>query len=480
MTFVLPFANSSRKIAVLGGGIAGLSAAFRLARMGHSVRLFEQSNRLGGAIRTEAEDGWLIEAGPNSMQESSPLIPVVIKGLGLTRERLDAAPTARRRYLVRRNRLVAMPSSPSALLLSGLFSPLGKLGLLRDLTRRPRPESADRSIAQLVREHCGREASDYVAQSMAAGIYAGDAEKLSARYAFPRIWDMDASHGSFLRAQQAHARACERRYENVVPTTFSFRRGLQTLVHGYVLQLPADVLTLNARVEALIPGPKWHVVWRDLRGQPADRDWARGDDTGRQVEGFDAVVCALPAAALAGLEFGQRELRPLAALGDIEHAPVSSLFLGYRREQIGHPLDGFGFLAPKRERRKLLGVAFSSSIFPGRAPEGHVALTVLVGGADQAELAARPAAELAEAVKPELEALLQVRGEPVFLRHTYWPRAIPQYNLGYQRFLEAMASCEKGHAGLFLGGHVRDGVSVSNCILSGERLAERVHAHCAG
>lgn len=479
MTFVLPFANSSRKIAVLGGGIAGLSAAFRLARMGHSVRLFEQSSRLGGAIRTEAEDGWLIEAGPNSMQESSPLIPVVIKGLGLTRERLDAAPTARRRYLVRRGRLQAMPSSPSALLLSALFSPWGKLGLLRDLTRRPRPAGADRSIAQLVREHCGREASDYVAQSMAAGIYAGDADKLSARYAFPRIWEMDASHGSFLRAQQAHARACERRYENVVPTTFSFRRGLQTLVHGYVLQLPAGVLTLNARVEALVPGPKWQVVWRDLRGQPVGRDWARGDDTGRQVEEFDAVVCALPAAGMAQLEFGEQNLRPLAALRDIEHAPVSSLFLGYRREQVGHPLDGFGFLAPKREQRKLLGVAFSSSIFPGRAPEGHVALTVLVGGAAQAELAGRPAAELAAAVQPELETLLQVRGEPVFRRHTYWPRAIPQYNLGYQRFLETIAACEKAHPGLFFGGHARDGVSVSHCILSGERLAERAHAHCA-
>ncbi|HVW20145.1 MAG TPA: protoporphyrinogen oxidase [Opitutaceae bacterium] len=480
MTFVLPFANSSRKIAVLGGGITGLSAAFRLARMGHTVRLFEQSGRLGGAIRTEAEGGWLVEAGPNSIRESSPLIPVVTKGLGLTRERVDASPAARRQYAVRRGRLVAMPTSPSSLLLSGLFSPLGKVGLLRDLARRPRPDLADRSLAQLVREHCGREASDYAAQMMAAGVYAGDAEKLSARYAFPRIWDMDVNHGSFLRAQREHARACEKRYENVTPTVFSFRRGLQTLVHGYVLQLPADVLTLHARVEALIPGPKWHVVWRDLRGQPQEREWDRDDETGRQVEGFDAVVCGLPAGALARLEFGERNARPLAVFGEIEHAAVSSLFLGFRRDQVDHPLDGFGFLAPKRENRKLLGVAFSSSIFPGRAPEGHVALTVMVGGPAQAALAARPAAELAAAIQPELAALLGVRGEPAFLRHTYWPRGIPQYNLGYQRFLEAAAACERAHPGFFLGGHVRDGVAVAQCIVSGERLAERVHAHCAG
>lgn len=482
MSLVLPFASSSRRIAVLGGGVSGLAAAFRLSRMGHSVRLFERSGRLGGMIHTEAADGWLAEAGPAFIQELTPLVTAVIKGIGANRERVDAAPLARRRYVVRRGRLVPMPGSPAAAAFSGLFSPLGKLGLLRDVAHRRRPGGPDRSFYDLIRAHCGREAAEYVAQPLAAGTFAGDAEKLSARYAFPRVWEMDQLHGSFLRARREYVKACEKRYENVVPATFSFRRGMQTLAHGYVLQLPADVIALNARVEGLVPGPKWHVIWRDLRGREdgQDRDWSKEGDDGRQVEGFDAVIAALPAATLAQLEFGERGVRPLSVLGEIEHVPLCSLFLGYRREQVGHPLDGFEVVAPKCERRAFLRASFDSSVFPGRAPEGCVALTVLVGGALRPELAGRPAGEVLQAVTPDLAELLGIRGEPVFMRHHPWAGGLPQYNLGHQRFLEAVSRCEKDHRGFFIGGQVRDGVSVAQRMLGGERLAERVHAYCTG
>ena len=267
-----------------------------------------------------------------------------------------------------------------------------------------------------------------------------------------------------------------------MPTTFSFRRGLQTLTHGYVLQLPADVITLHARVEGLVPGPRWHVIWRDIRGQAAGADgaWSKSDDSGRQVEGFDAVVAALPASALARLEFGERNIHPMAVLEEMEHASLASLFLGYRRDQVAHPLDGFGVLVPARERRSFLGVTFSSTVFPERAPEGHVALTVMAGGVLQPELAALSAADLLAAVTPDLRQLLGVKGDPVFIRHSAWPRAIPQYNLGQQRHNEAMSKCEKAHPGFFLAGHVRDGISVGNCICSGERAAERAAVHGGG
>jgi oxygen-dependent protoporphyrinogen oxidase len=482
MAIVLPFTTSTKRIAVLGGGITGLAAAYRLARLGHSVRLFEQSDRLGGVIRTETTDGWLVEGGPHSLQESSPLIPVIMKTVGLNSARINAAPSANRRYIVRKGRLVPLPSSPSGLLFSRLFSPFGKIRLLAEPLRQRRSHAADRSFAQLVREHCGQEAVDYVAQPMAAGIYGGDAEKLSARHAFPRLWDMDHLHGSFLRAHLAHIENCRKRAENVAPTIFSFKRGMQTLTHGYVLQLPADVITLNARVEGLVPGPRWHVIWRDVRGQAvaAGAAWSQADDSGRQVEGFDAVIAALPAPALARLEFGERNVCPLAALGEMEHSPIASLFLGYRREQVSHPLDGFGLLVPAVERRSFLGVVFSSSVFAGRAPDGHVALTVMAGGVLQPEMAKLSAPDLLAAVTPDLRALLGVKGDPVFMRHASWPRAIPQYNLGQQRFNEAMSKCEKAHPGLFIGGHVRDGVAVGNCICSGERMAEKAAAHGGG
>ncbi len=479
MAIVLPFSTSTKKVAVLGGGVTGLAAAYRLAKMGHIVRLFEQTNRLGGVIRTEMTDGWLIESGAQSLRETSPLISMVMRGISVHKVRVEAAPAARRHYLVRRGRPVAVPSSPGGLVFSRLFTPWGKLRIMGDLLCRNRPTAPDVSFHEFIRRHCGREAADTVGQAMAAGVYAGDAELLSARHAFPQLWDYDHLHGSFLRGNEERIKDCEKRHENSTSRTFSFQRGMQTLTHALVLQLPADVIALNARVEALVAGPRWQVIWRDLNGRPGSPDdaWAKEDDTGRQVEGFDSVVCALPATAMSRLEFGERNECPMAAMSELPHAPLASLFLGYRRDQVSHPLDGSGLLSPPREKRKLLGVVFSSSTFPGRAPDGHVALTVMAGGMRQPEIAALSQADLLAAVTPDLRELLGVKGDPVFQRHACWPRAIPQYNMGHIRFNQSMNQCEKKYRGFFIGGHARDGVSVADCILSGERLAEKAAAY---
>ena len=163
----------------------------------------------------------------------------------------------------------------------------------------------------------------------------------------------------------------------------------------------------------------------------------------------------------------------LAALATLEHPPVTSLFLGYRAEQVAHPLDGFGMLIPAAELRTTLGVIFSSTLFPGRAPEGHVALTVMLGGTRQPEFARLPTEKLHAAVERDLRELLGVNGPPVFQQATHWPRAIPQYNLGHERFLEAMTACERAYPHLFIGGQARDGISLPACLAAGEKLAQR-------
>jgi oxygen-dependent protoporphyrinogen oxidase len=184
-------------------------------------------------------------------------------------------------------------------------------------------------------------------------------------------------------------------------------------------------------------------------------------------------LAALPASGLASLRLGPLGERPLAGLEMIEHPPVTSLFLGYRREQVSHPLDGFGLLVPAVEKRAILGVLFSSSLFPRRAPAGHVALTVMIGGTRRPDLAALPAEQLFAAVRGDLSALLGVTGEPVFQRANFWPKAIPQYNLGYECHLEAIAACERAHPGLWIDGQVRSGISLPACIAAGEALAMR-------
>jgi oxygen-dependent protoporphyrinogen oxidase len=324
------------------------------------------------------------------------------------------------------------------------------------MAARPRQRETDVSLEEFVRDHFGQELVDYALNPFVAGVYAGDPKRLSARFAFPKLWETERKHGSLLRGQIAAAKS-ESAADKPRARIISFRGGLQTLPDAIASRLPAGTLALNARVEALLPGAPWRVRWND--GPTA------------QTETFDSVVAALPAHALAELRIGEAGARPLASLTSIEHPPVSSLFLGFRRDDVTHPLDGFGMLVPELERRAILGVLFTSSLFPGRAPANHVALTVLVGGTRRPEIARLPTEELLRTVTPDLRELLGVREMPVFRRHAFWPRAIPQYNLGYERHLETLATVERAHPGLRLGGQVRDGISVPACVLAGEKLA---------
>lgn len=441
-------------IAVLGAGITGLTAAHRLAQRGHQVRLFEQSGRIGGAIRTERTNGWLVEEGPNTILSGEPALANLLQELNLPA--VAASPAAKNRYIVRRGRLHPLPLSLSAFLASSLFSPAAKVRALVELVSGRRIRTNDLSLEDLVRSHFGQEIVNYALNPFVTGVYAGNPQKLSARYAFPKLWEIERSHGSLLRGQRAIARARRARGEPR-PGVISFADGLQALPAALAARLPPGALTLNARLEGLVPGPRWNVIWHD--GQLA------------QTESFDAVIAALPAPALASLRLGHLAERPLAGLDTIEHPPVASLFLGFRRDQVKHPLAGFGLLVPALERRSILGVLFSSSLFPGRAPEGHVALTVLVGGTRQPEVAGLAPDRLLGRIRTDLQELLGVTGEPVFQHHTLWPRAIPQYNLGYERHLDAMAACERANPGLHIGGQARDGISLPACVASGELLA---------
>jgi protoporphyrinogen/coproporphyrinogen III oxidase len=454
--------SDSKSIAVLGGGITGLAAAYRLTTLGHRVRLFEQGARLGGVIQSELTDGWLIEAGPNSFQESSPGVTALLEELGLGPERIVASPAAHNRYLVRRGRLVPLPLSPLGLIASPLLSVGAKLRVLVELMSSRRVRTTDLSVAAFARSHFGQEVLDYVVQPFVGGIYAGNAEKLSTRYAFPRLWQLEQTHGSLLRGQLAAAKQRRARGEPASPPLISFRRGLQALPDALAVRLPPDAIVRQARVDGLVPGTRWQVIWHDGRIT--------------QFEPFDAVVSALPAPALAQLTIGPLAEKPLVSLESVAHPSVTSLFLGFQREQVRHPLAGFGVLVPAVEKRAVLGVIFSSSLFPGRAPPGHVALTVMLGGALRPDLALLPPEKLWSAVRGDLYDLLHVTGEPVFQRSTRWPQAIPQYQLGHERHFEAITACERANPGLFIGGNVRDGIALPSCVLGGLQLAERAGA----
>jgi protoporphyrinogen/coproporphyrinogen III oxidase len=460
--------SSSLPIAIIGGGITGLAAAHRLARQGVPFRLFEASPRLGGNIRTERDpSGWLLEAGPNSLQ-LTPALAALLAELGLAP--LTASPAAKNRYIVRDGRPVAAPASPPAFFSSPLFSVSTKLRLFCDFFHRPRQRPADLSLADFVSSHFGPELVDYGLSPFVSGVYAGDAHKLSARHSFPSLWEAERTHGSLIRAQLASAKAKRARGESSAPPPIiSFADGLDAFPQALAARLPAGSVELGARVSHLTPpfnGQPWRVHWNQAGTADAELN----------SESFSSVILALPASALAALPIGPMGGRLLADLEEIEYPPVSSLYLGFKREQIRHPLDGFGMLVPPAEHRSVLGVLFNSTLFPERAPSGHVALTIMTGGALRPELALLNDEALLALVQKDLSELLGVSGEPVFVRRNIWPHAIPQYNLGYERFLDLIATTEAAYPGLLIGGHIRDGISVPNCVAAGEKLAARAQS----
>ena len=449
--------SAIKNIAVIGAGVTGLTAAYRLQTSGHQVTVFEKSARPGGVVQSDTAGGYLWESGPNSMQENDPRQLALFSELGLDSDKTYASPAARNRFVVRDSRPVPIPMSPLGLLATPLFSAGAKFRLLGELFCRRQARTQDLSLADFVRAHFGQEILDYAINPLVAGVYAGDPEKLSTRcYTFPPLWELEARHGSIIRGQLALAKA-RKASGGMRSHLLSFRRGLQMLPDALAAKLGAALLT-EATIETLRPGSPWQITW------------SRGGTT--TTSAFDAVVLALPAGGLSRLPFGGAGECPLSSLAEVEHPPVTSLFLGFHRQQVVHPLNGFGALVPAVEKKHILGVLFSSTLFPERAPADHVALTVFIGGSRQPGLTRRDPADLMPLVLDDLRSLFRISGSPVFQRQVTWPHAIPQYNLGYEHHLEAIAQAERDYPGLWIGGQARDGIGLGQCLLAGLRLAE--------
>ena len=447
--------SSGLPVAIIGGGITGLSTAWYLRKLGVPVVVFEAKGQPGAVMASRREGDWLLETGPNTLFENSAAISDFLRGVGLENRRLVASPEANKRYVVRHGRPAALPATPMQFLTSSFLSVRTKLGVLAEPFRARGPAEGDESVAQFVTRRLGQEFLDFVVNPFVAGVYAGDPGALSVRHAFPKLHALERDHGSLIRG------ALRRRTATAGPkgSMISFPEGLAEVPLALASQLGSH-LRLNHTVTAVRHmGWLWQV------------DFTSPQKTGS--ENFSAVICALPPDALAALPFeGVPEAGALAVMREIPQPAVASVFLGFRREDVAHPLDGFGMLTPAVEKRRILGTLFSSTLFPGRAPAGHVAFTTFVGGTRQPELCNQDDAALVAMVQEELADLLGVHGTPVISRIQRWPRAISQYVVGFQKFKDACHAVEAAAPGLFLGGPCCDGVSLSNCIGAGQRLAE--------
>jgi len=456
-----------KPVAIIGGGITGLIAAFRLQRKNIPVTLYEASDRVGGVIQTVRHDGYLAEFGPNTLLETSPMVSALIDDLGLNSRRLYSDPMAKNRYVVRGRRLINMPGSPLGFMTTPLFSPAAKLRVLLEPFVRRNEKSREESVAEFVRRRLGPEFLDHAVDALVGGIYAGDPEKLSVLQAFPKLHALEQDYGSLIRGQifGAQQRKKSGEVSKAHAKKFSFDEGLQVLSEALCAELRGKV-RLNSPVSALTQsGRAWNVKWR-----------SHGSEV---LTEHSAVVYAGTAFGLSKMEIQAHRPVSVSSFANIYYPPVASVVLGFRREDVAHPLDGFGMLIPRLEGFRILGSIFSSSLFPNRAPAGHVTLTSYIGGARSPELARKNPEELFDMTLEDLRALLGISGAPTFRHHVLYPEAIPQYNLGYARFRNLMAEMERAAPGLFLAGHYRDGISVSDCILSGEKVAGRLASYLA-
>jgi len=484
-----------KPVAIIGAGITGLTAAFYLNRAGIPVTVFEAGSRVGGAIRSLRQDGYLAEFGPNTILETSPKIGRLIRDAGLESRRLDPDPKAGARFVVRYKRPIAMPGSPLGFFTTDLFSLQAKLAVLREPFVPPRRDGVEESIAGFVVRRLGREFLDHAIDAMVAGVYAGDPARLSVQQAFPKLAALEARYGSLIKGQILGARARRKSGEIAKDRApkFSFDEGLQVLPDTLSERLGASVRlnspvvgitrtaggwTLDLRTQGgaarsdhsavIYAGTAFQLAELKVvvgeadrgNGRPARLDATHRTEEISSIHGRDARAPC-------------EESPDLSPFSEIRHPPVASVVLGFRREDVAHPCEGFGALIPNVEKFHILGTIFSSSLFPNRAPDGHLTLTSYIGGERHPELAALPPEELVDLTLRDLRVLFGVKGRPTFRHCVVFSKAIPQYNVGYDRYRGMLTEMEARAPGLFFAGHYRDGISLGDSIVSGCNIAER-------
>jgi oxygen-dependent protoporphyrinogen oxidase len=438
----------AKKVAVIGGGISGLTTAFLLKSKGIDVTLFERADTVGGNVQTVTRDGYTLEQGPNSLLKTPRFVDLV-KLLKLEDNVLAADESAGKRYILSGGKLSALgPKS----FLNGYFSLKTIFGLIREPFIRSRSPEHE-SVAEFVTRRIGPEFLEKAIDPFVSGVYAGDPKNLSMRSAFPKLYEMERDFGSLIMG------TIRRKVEKVdpdFPRTFSFRGGLKTLVgaladgigSGVRLSTPVDEIEETSKGKFRVAG-----------------------------EEFDAVVISTPAAVASGL-VANRDAGLAKLLSEVNYPQLAVVVLGFKSEDIKTKLDGFGFLIPSKENRPILGTLFHSAVFPERSPDGHQLLVTFVGGVRAVQrLEERTDEELTSVVMEQLSEILGVTGQPDLIHIKRWDKAIPQYRVGYEEVTAACSDFEARNRGLYFCSNFYRGISMSDCVKNAFETADNIEKY---
>jgi protoporphyrinogen/coproporphyrinogen III oxidase len=450
--------NAPRQAIVIGAGISGLACALRLRELGVGVRVLEAAENSGGLISTVQQDGFLFESGPQSFLLTAELHEL-IRSAGLESEILEANAQAPR-YVLRNGELHLAPMSPPALLTTSLLSVGSKMRVFSEPFRRSEPAPApDESFADFVRRKFGTEILEYLAGPFVSGVFAGDPEKLSVRSAFPTMAQWEEEYGSVIRGAMKSRGSSD----HVRPTLATLKRGVGSLLDAIAAKL-GDSVSTSVAANSIAP----------TGTQTTAGQWKVRSSSAAQSSELptSAIVLATPAYEVAKLlgPLGSAHLAP--TLAGIPYAPVAVVAQAYRREQVGHTLEGFGFLVPRTSKLRTLGVIWNSSLFPGRCPSGTVLMTSFLGGAMDPGIVKMDEAEIVAQLQEDIGGLLQITHPPIAQRIWRHARALPQYNLGHAQRVAAIRDELSNFPGIFIAGNYLDGPSIGSCVAQAFQTAK--------
>lgn len=441
---------NKKKIAIVGAGITGLTTAWKAEKHGANVDLFDRKKSAGGVISTETDGEWRYELGPNTLLLKDPEIEELLDDLNLSERVVTANSEASKRFIVKNGELNRLPQSITGFLKTPLFSAKSKVRLLKEPWVSVTDQ--DSTVADFFEARFGREILDYAVNPFIAGIHAGRPDQLSIKHAFPSLYNLEKEYGSVMAGgvRKMFSRNGSKKTKRRL---ISFETGLHELSDK-----------LNSGISNTFYEHELE------RTEKRHDGWVLHTSKG-EYGPYEDIVITIP------LHKWDAEKLPLSSdqlpkVKSVSYPPLSMMILGYKKEDVEHPLDGFGFLVPEVEERSILGALFTSTLFQNRAPNDHHLLTIFAGGGRQPDIAEKESSEQLKLVQDDLKELIGVKGDPVFKNHILWPNSIPQYNTGYGEIYTIFEDLESNNKGLHVAGNFRGGISVPDCIKNGLTLGK--------
>ncbi len=436
-----------KDVLILGAGISGLCTAYFLKKKGFSVGIIEAKDKPGGVIQSIQQNGYICECGPNTVILGKPELRLLLKELGLEEKLIFPSAAAKNRYILRKKKLVRIPSGPGDFITTASLSVFGKIRALFEPFVKPLPAGQDQTVADFARRRFGYEIYKNFINPFVAGIYSGDAANLSTRFGFKLMYELEQKYNSVLKGFMA--RASERKKANEKLSIFSLTGGMQTLIEALHAELKEDILLSATVTQVQFTDGNYRVTYEQYK----------------HTNTFTSskIVSCLPAHCLPDiLSFADNTFKE--ACLHVPYVPVAVLHIAYAKTEIGNRATGFGVLAPGHEQTPLLGILFNSRIFPHVAPERMELFTIIAGGARNPNIALLPEEKLIPLLQTEFENIMQCSGKPAYTHLTKWENAIPQYTMQYHQYASAIEKLEKAFPGFVVAGSSVHGISVPDCV----------------